>query len=76
MGFLPWFGGRLFVFPVCCVYPSLMAPSIASEYMTELEKEIVTIPNYGLAFMEVGLLMLQFFWSYHIGKSFIGITVS
>lgn len=71
-----WTLGRLIVFPACCVYASLVGPGIASSLLNEVQKQVLMLPYRWMGFMLVGLLILQFFWTYFIGKAFVEVNVS
>lgn len=76
VSFIPWFGGRLFVFPACCVYTSLVAPIVAGPSLSEVEQYVLMLPYRWMGFMLLGLQFLQIFWAYYIGKAFVGVSVS
>lgn len=66
-----WVGGRLIIFPACCVYASLVGPSIVHETLDELQQNVLLLPYKWMGFMLVGLLVLQVFWTYYISKAFV-----
>lgn len=71
-----WIGGRLIVFPACCVYASLVGPGLVHDSLSDLEREVLMFPYRWMGFMLVGLLVLQVFWTYYIGKAFVEVNVS
>jgi hypothetical protein len=66
-----WTIGRLVVFPACCVYASVVGPDMVYSSLNEVQREVLMLPYRWMGFMLVGLLVLQIFWTYFIGKAFL-----
>lgn len=73
---LSWIGGRLVVFPVCCVYYSLIRPDYVSEALSDVQANVLNLPYSWMGTMLLALLFLQLFWTYYIGKAFLEVNVS
>lgn len=73
---MTWVGGRLIIFPACCVYASLVGPFNAQDSLTDLQASVLLLPYRWMGFMLVGLLILQIFWTYYISKAFVEVNVS
>ena len=71
-----WTLGRLIVFPACCVYASIVGPHALEAGLTEVQRDVLMLPYMWMGFMLVGLLVLQVFWTYYIGKAFVEVNVS
>ena len=71
-----WVGGRLIVFPACCVYASLVGPGLVVENLNSVEQNVLMLPYRWMGFMLVGLQILHIFWTYYIGKAFVEVSVS
>ena len=75
-GALFWVGGRLIIFPICCVYPALHGGSTAHEVLTASQEDVLGLPYKWMGYMLVGLMILQFFWTYYIIQAFVSVNVS
>lgn len=71
-----WVGGRLIVFPACCVYASLVGPYVVEGKISDLTRDVMMMPYTWMGYMLVGLQILQVFWSYYILRAFVSVNVS
>lgn len=76
LAMVSWTLGRLIVFPACCVYASVVGPHMVEAGLTEVQRDVLMLPYRWMGFMLVGLLVLQVFWTYYIGKAFVEVNVS